>query len=108
MGIEEALLVVRQAPFRHDRAAARDDAGDPRRGQRDIGEPDAGMDREVIDPLLGLLDQGVAEQFPGQLLGFAADFFERLVDRHSADRHRRIADDPFADRVDVAARSTNP
>jgi hypothetical protein len=29
MGVEEAFLVMRQAPFRHDRAAARDDAGDP-------------------------------------------------------------------------------
>src|SRR5947208_16701062 len=60
------------------------------------------MDREIIDPLLGLLDQRIAEQFPGQLLGLAADFFERLIDRHGADRHRRIAYDPFADRVDVA------
>ncbi len=61
------------------------------------------MDREIVDALLGLLDQRVAEQFPGQLLGLAADLFERLVDRHRADRHRRVADDPFADRVDVAA-----
>src|SRR5438067_3556172 len=60
------------------------------------------MDREIIDALLGLLDQRIAEQFPGQLLGLAADFFERLIDRHRADRHRRIAYDPFADRVDVA------
>ena len=103
MRVEKTLLVMRQAPLRHDRAAARDDAGDPVGGQRDIGEPDAGVDREVVDPLLGLLDQRVAEEFPGQFLGLAADFFERLVDRHGADRHRRIADDPFADRVDVAA-----
>ena len=94
---------MRQAPFRHDRAAARDDAGDPVGGQRDVGEPHAGMDREIIDALLGLLDQRVAEQFPGQVLGLAADLFQRLVDRHRADRHRRVADDPFADRVDVAA-----
>ena len=102
MGVEEALLVMRQAPFRHDRAAARDDAGDPAGGQRDIGEAHAGMDGEIIDPLLGLLDQRVAEEFPGQLLGLAADLFQRLVDRHRADRHRRVAHDPFADRVDVA------
>ena len=32
--IEEALLVPAEAPLRHDRAAARDDAGDPVGGQR--------------------------------------------------------------------------
>ncbi len=93
---------MRQAPFRHDRAAARHDPGHPRRGQMDIAEPHAGMDREIIDALLGLFDQRVAEQFPGQLLGLAADLFQSLIDRHRADRHRRVADDPFADRVDVA------
>ena len=43
--VEEALLVMRQAPFGHDRAAARDDAGDAVGGQRDVAEPHAGVDR---------------------------------------------------------------
>ena len=62
------------------------------------------MDGEVIHPLFGLLDQRVAEDLPGEIGGDAADLFERLVDRHRADGHRRIADDPFPDVVDVAAR----
>ncbi|KIU01164.1 hypothetical protein QU38_02535, partial [Staphylococcus aureus] len=40
--VEEALLVVRQAPFRHDRAATADDAGDALRGERHIGQAYAG------------------------------------------------------------------
>src|SRR6185312_8125353 len=42
--IEEALLVMREAPFRQDRAAARDDAGDAVGGEMDVAEPDACMD----------------------------------------------------------------
>ena len=50
--VEEALLVMRKAPLGHDRAAARDDAGDAIGGQRHEGQPHAGMDREVVDALL--------------------------------------------------------
>ena len=103
MGVEEAFLVVRQAPFRHDRAAARHDAGHALRGQRHVAQQHAGMDREIVHALLGLFDQRVAEDLPGQVFGLAVDLFQRLVDRHRADRHRRVADDPFAGLVDVLA-----
>jgi hypothetical protein len=36
--VEEALLVVREAPLGHDRAAARDDAGHALGGQRDVAQ----------------------------------------------------------------------
>ena len=62
-----------------------------------------GVDGEVIDPLLRLFDERVAINFPGQFFGAAADFFERLINRHGADRHGRIANDPFAGGVDVFA-----
>ncbi len=61
------------------------------------------MDGEVIDPLLRLFDEGVAINFPGQFFGAAADFFERLINRHRADRHGRIANDPFPGGVNVFA-----
>ena len=102
MGIEEALFMMRQAPFRHDRPAARDNAGDALRGQVDIGQTHAGMDGEIVDTLLALLDQRVAVNLPGQIFGNAIHFFQRLVDWHRADRHRAVADDPFARVVDVA------
>ena len=59
------------------------------------------MDREIIDALLGLLDQRVAEELPRQLFGFAVDFLERLIDRNRADRHGRVAQNPLARFVDV-------
>ena len=94
---------MREAPLGHDRAAARDDARHPLRRHRDVAQQHAGVDREVVDPLLGLLDQRVAEHLPRQLFGLAVDLFQRLVDRHGADRHRRVADDPLARLVDVLA-----
>ncbi len=93
----------RQAPLRHDRAAARDDAGDAIGGERHVGQPHAGVDGEIVDALLALLDQRVLVAFPVELDGIAVHFLQRLVDRHRADRHRRIAQDPFARVVDVAA-----
>ena len=63
-----------------------------------------GMHREVIDALLTLLDQRVAIHLPGEILGAAADFLERLVDRHRADRNGGVADDPFTRRVNVLPR----
>ena len=106
--VEEAFLVMREAPLRDDRAAARDDAGDAPGGHRDVAQQHAGVDGEVVHALLGLLDQRVAIDLPGQLLGPAADFLERLIDRHRADRHGRVADDPLARLVDVACRSRDP
>src|SRR5207344_706664 len=50
---------------------------------------------------LRLLDQRVAVDLPGERFGPAVHLLERLVDRHGADRHRRVADDPLARLVDV-------
>lgn len=49
-----------KAPLGHDRAAARDDAGDAVDRQRDVLEPHAGMDGEVVDALFGLLSISVS------------------------------------------------
>ena len=85
VGVEEILLVVREAPLGHDRAAAGDDAGDATGGHRDVGQADAGMDGEVVDALLGLFDEGVPEDLPGEVFGAAVDLLEGLIDRHGAD-----------------------
>ena len=101
--VREVLLVMREAPLRQDRSAARHDAGDAPGGHRDVAQQHAGVDREVVDALLALLDERVAVDLPGQILRPAADLLERLIDRHRADRHRRVADDPLARLVDVPA-----
>src|SRR5437764_1016756 len=102
--VEERFAMVGQAPLGHDRAAPRDDAGDALGGERDVTEEHARVDREVVDALLRLLDERVAVDLPGELLGLAADLLERLVDRHRADGHRRVAQDPLAGLVAVFAR----
>jgi hypothetical protein len=61
------------------------------------------VDSEVVDALFGLFDQCVAEDFPGQVFGFAVDLFQRLIDRHGADGDRAVADDPFPGFMDVLA-----
>src|SRR6266849_3915503 len=103
MRIEKTLLVVRQAPLRHDRTAARNDSRHAFCRHWDEWEPYACVDGEVVHALLGLLDQRIAKNFPGQLFGFAVYLFQRLVDRHRAYRHRSVADDPFARLVNVLA-----
>src|SRR5437588_3540170 len=101
--VEEAFLVVRQAPLRHDRAAARHDSRHALRGERDERQANSGVDGEVVHALLGLLDQRVAEYLPGQFFSATGDFFQRLIDRHRADGNGAVADDPFARLVDVLA-----
>ena len=53
-----------EAPFRHNRTAARDDTGQAFCGHRHIAQQYARMDSEVIHTLLGLFQQRVAERFP--------------------------------------------
>ena len=95
--------MVRQAPLRHDRSAARDDAGDAARGHGNVAQQHAGVDGEVVDALLALLDERVAIDLPREIFRAAADFFERLIDWDRADRHRRVPDNPLARLMDVLA-----
>jgi len=103
MGVEEAFLVMGEAPLGHDGAAAADDAGHAGGGHGDEAEEDAGVDGEVIDALLGLLNEGVAEELPGEVLGLAVHFFQGLIDGHGADGHGGVPQDPLARGVDVFA-----
>src|SRR5690554_7805988 len=86
MGIEEVLLMVRQTPLGHDGSATGNDTRDPAGGQRHVAQQHTGMDGEIVHALLGLLDQGVAEDLPVQILGYSTDLFQRLVDGHSTYR----------------------
>jgi hypothetical protein len=59
------------------------------------------MDGHVVDALLALLNHGVAVQLPRERRRIAAGLLQRLVDGDRADRNRRVAQNPFARRVDV-------
>ena len=104
VGVEEILAMMGQAPLGQDAAAAADDAGHPAGGHRNEPQEHSGMDREVIDALFGLLDQGVAVNFPAKILGLAADFLQGLVNRNRPNGHRRVTQDPLTGGVDVLAR----
>jgi len=54
------------------------------------------MDGEIIDALFGLLDQCIPEDLPGQVFGPAIGLVQCLIDGNRANRHGRVADDPFA------------
>ncbi len=92
---------MREAPLGQDAAAAGDDAGHALSRLRNKAQQHACVNREVIHALLALFDQRVAIDLPAQLLGLAVDLLQGLVDRHRADRNRRIANDPFPRRVNV-------
>src|SRR5690606_18181124 len=103
VGVEEVFLVMGQAPFGHDAAAAGNDACHPFGGHGYVTQQDAGMYGEIIHSLLGLLDQGIAVDFPGQILGLAVHLIQVLVNGHGADGNGRIAEDALAGLVDVLA-----
>ena len=63
----------------------------------------SGMDGEVVNPLLTLLDQGVAVYLPSEFTHVAVHFFKSLVNGHSSHRHRTIAYDPLAGFMDIVA-----
>ena len=103
--VEEVLLVMCEAPLRHDGAAAADDARDALGRPRDEAKQNARVDREVVHALLGLLDERLTEEVPRELLGPSSDLLECLVDRDGSDGDGAVAQDPLARLVDVVART---
>ena len=100
--VEKVLLVVRGHPLRENRPTTADDAGDALRHHRDILHQHARVDGEVVDALQRLLLDNFEVEIDVQVFN-ALHPRERLVDRHSADRHRRVANDGVANHRYVAA-----
>ena len=61
------------------------------------------MDGEVVNTLLALLDERVAEYLPREVFGLAVDLFESLIHWHRANGHRAVAQNPLARLVNVLA-----
>ena len=100
--VEEVLLVVVGHPLRENCAAAADDAGDALRDQRQVLDQHAGVDGHVIDALRGLLFDDFEHHFRIEIFD-ALDAGDGFIDRHGADGHRRVAENGFANLVNVAA-----
>ena len=93
--------MMRETPLGHDRATTGHNTGGAFSRHRHIAQQHTRVDGEVIHPLFGLLDQGVAEHFPSQVFSNAVNFFQRLIDGHGANRYGRITNDPLAGFVNV-------
>ena len=61
------------------------------------------MDGEVVDTLLALLYQCVAEYLPCEVFCLTVDLFESLIHRHCAYRNGAVAQNPLACLMDVVA-----
>ena len=99
--VKETLAVMHQAPFAHDAAATAHDTAQPFLGQMHIMAAYTGMDGEVVHSLLALFNQGVAVDFPGEVLHLAVHFLQCLVDGDSTYRNGTVTDNPFARFVDI-------
>ena len=99
--VEEILLMVGKTPLGHNRTAARHDSRQSLRRERNPRQSNTGVQREIVDTLLSLLDERVAHQFPGEFFRASAHFFKSLIDGNGANRHRRVAKNPLPDFVNV-------
>src|SRR5215471_12708740 len=94
---------MRQTPFGHDGTATRHNTRDAPGSQGNIAQEHASVDREVIDPLLSLLNQRIAVDLPGEFLSLATHLLQSLINRYGTNGHGRVAQDPLTRLVDVLA-----
>jgi hypothetical protein len=99
--VREVLAVVENVPLGVDATSAADNTRHAFHCQRDVPEQDAGVNREVVDALFGLLHQSLAEHLPRQIFGNPVHLFQRLVNGDGPDGDGRVADDPLAGLVNV-------
>ena len=92
------------APLGDDASATRNDAGEAVLGEGDVGKSDAAVDGEIVNALLALFDESVTIEFPRQVGSLSVHLFEGLIERHGADGHGAVSDNPLAGFVDVVAR----
>ena len=103
VGIEETLLLMHLAPLGDDAAATAHDARQTCVGEVDVLQTDAAVDGEVVNSLLALLDECVAEYLPCQVFCLSVHLLKSLVHRHGAYRYGAVAQNPLACLVYVVA-----
>src|SRR5712692_4443758 len=93
--------MVRQAPFGHDGTTTRHNTSDAFGSERDVAQEHPSVDGEVVYPLLGLLNQSISVDLPGQLLSLATHLLQGLINGYGANRHGGVTQDPLTRFVDV-------
>ena len=73
--VQEVFFMVGNTPFRQNRTTTADNASAAVGCEVDKGQTYTRVDGEVVHPLFGLLNQGIAEDVPSQVFGNAAHFF---------------------------------
>ena len=104
MGIEKTLLLMHGAPRRDDAASSADHAREPVERVVHVFQAYAAMDGEIVYALLTLLDERIAVDIPREVGNLLVHLFESLIERHSAHRHRTVAQDMLTRLMDMATR----
>ena len=92
------------APLGDDAAATAHDARQTCVGEVDVLQTDAAMDGEVVNSLLALFDECVAEYLPCQVFCLSVHLLKSLIHRHGAYRYGAVAQNPLACLVNIVAR----
>src|SRR3546814_14666304 len=79
-----------QAPFSHNRSAARHNPCHAIGGHGNEGKSNACMNSEVINTLFGLFNECVTENFPRQIFGFTIYLFQGMINRYGRSAERRV------------------
>ena len=101
MVVEETLLLVNHTPLRDDASAAAHHSRESSLRERHVLQSYAAVYGEIVNALLTLLYECVAEYLPCQVLRLSVHLLESLIHRHCAYWHRTVAQYPFACLVDV-------
>mmetsp|Transcript_28442 Transcript_28442/g.60315 ORF Transcript_28442/g.60315 Transcript_28442/m.60315 type:complete len:519 (+) Transcript_28442:678-2234(+) len=105
MLIGEVLGARGDAELGVDRTTAAHNTCEALRCERDEAQKHPCVDGPIINALLSLLDESLAEDFPGEVLGDAINLLQRLVDGYSSHRQGAVANNPLTGLVDVLPRA---
>ena len=84
-----------------DGTTSRNNSGLAADSHWNVWKKNTGVDGPVINALFSLLNESLPESFPVQVLGDTVNLLESLVDGHSANRNRRVAENPLAGLMDL-------
>ena len=101
VGVQKVFLLMSEAPLGHDGPTTRDDTCHALCSEGNVLKTYAGVDSEIVDSLLGLFNEGVAVQFPGEGFGATTGLFKSLVNGDGSDGYGAVAQNPFSGLMDI-------